>query len=608
MSAWQGPAGSPPAAAGGPGSGTAAAGGPAWPAAAALLVGVLGRLPALGAYWNGQEWRLLGRASGLLTGPALPARPLSRALAWDLGWPLFGLEPDPWSWLRLLLHGGSAALAASIAARTGGGPGRQLTAGLLLAAAPLAFGPLYGAAGLQILLATCLALAAVERWLAGGVAGRLAALPLGLAAILSHEAALGLPFLLAALSGRGPGSRTGAAGDAADGPAAASPAARLLGWFVPLALLAGTILEFGLFREQLSGGPGRPWAYGPWYDSLRNLALYGWWLASPWPAFAGLRSPWPVLATGATVWLLWGWLARRAWARGSRLPAAALLGATLALLPLLPLAEAVRPGLAYPVAAAAALTLSGLLPRRWRPRRGSLLLMCGLALAWAWGGMAWRLAARDAAGLPADPLVRATALSYHAARTLDRLPLKAEGDQLVLLAPPVTDLQAEMADRLGPDWVPDSPLHRALSGAVGPRLLLPATVRVWWASNLAAAPPEAFVAADGGSRLLPWGRTPQALLYLTLEEVGRGRFVSARRHLLRAALLGDRRLPFLYDEGLLPGSAAPVRRRAAGFLEFLADTRAAGGSEIEAVGLRDLFRGMLRAMGPPAAPDTAGAR
>jgi hypothetical protein len=145
---------------------------------AAFLVGVCGHLPALGTYWNEDDWGLLGRAAGLIERSQLSARLLSQDWYWRLAYPLFGIAPDPYAWTRLFLHGGSAALVAKIAGHGGCGTATQLAAGILFAATPLAFTPLYWASGVQELLGAFLALAALERWLA---AGRLA-LPLSLAA------------------------------------------------------------------------------------------------------------------------------------------------------------------------------------------------------------------------------------------------------------------------------------------------------------------------------------------------------------------------------------------------------------------------------------------
>jgi hypothetical protein len=108
-------------------------------------------------------------------------------------------------------------------------------------------------------------------------------------------------------------------------------------------------------------------------------------------------------------------------------------------------------------------------------------------------------------------------------------------------------------------------LHTALGRDAGPRLLLPDGPPVRWASGLQEADPAAVVLAEDGPLLHPWGPVPQALLYLVLTDVGRGRFARAERALIRAARLGGDRIPLLYDPDRLPVTAAQVAARADAF-------------------------------------------
>ncbi len=178
------------------------AGGGRWlPEIAVFVAAVSGRMPALGAWWNLDDWGQLARAAGLDAGAAAsgwPARLLSQHIYWDLTWPLFGLNSDAHALLRLALHGLAAVLVVRIAARGGLGPLSRLLAGLVFAASPLAFTPLYWASGIQEILAAVFALAAVERWLAAPSQGRrqLAwASVLAALSMFSKESALGLPLL-----------------------------------------------------------------------------------------------------------------------------------------------------------------------------------------------------------------------------------------------------------------------------------------------------------------------------------------------------------------------------------------------------------------------------
>ena len=185
--------------------------GPEWVLLLAVTAAaVIGRLPALGAWWNQDDWGLIGRAAGLandLGGSGLPARLLSQHLWWDLTWPLFGLDPIPHAWSRLVLHALSTVLVVRIASRAGLTSLARLVAGLLFAATPLAFTPLYWAAGIQELLAVLLALVAVERWLTGGRQNLLLAFLAAIASMLSKEAGLGLPLFFTLLLWAGIGPR-----------------------------------------------------------------------------------------------------------------------------------------------------------------------------------------------------------------------------------------------------------------------------------------------------------------------------------------------------------------------------------------------------------------
>ena len=167
-----------------------------------FLAAVLGRLPALGAWWHGADWELLGRARGLAGVGEAPVFWFSQVAYWKALGPLLGTDPGPWAATRLLLHGAAAALAHRIALRAGGSRTGAFAAALLVSVSPFAFAPLYRAAGVMELLGATLSLLCIERLLAGGprAAAAAAAAIAGLLAVLSQECALGLPVLAAALA------------------------------------------------------------------------------------------------------------------------------------------------------------------------------------------------------------------------------------------------------------------------------------------------------------------------------------------------------------------------------------------------------------------------
>ncbi len=532
------------------------------PAVAVFLVAVVGHLPALGSYWNQDDWGLLARAAGLITTTGFPARFVSQVLYWDILYPVWDLATQPYAWSRLLLHGGCAFLVARIAARGTASPLGQLLAGLLVAVTPFVFKPLYWASGVQELLGGFLALIAVERWLAPGRLNLLWVFLGGSLAILAKESGLGLPLLLAALalgSGRG------------DRPLATPPRSTRLAWCVVVALGIVAAGEAFLVWNHFDHAPGKPYGLGAWPTPLTNLAGYGWWLISPGPFFA----PHPDLArgvAGGAVWLLWTAGAVLVWRRGQKWLAACLGAALLSLAPALPLASHIEPSFLYLAGAAVALAVTSLLPRLWSVRPVVAVGLILAATAWAWTGTTVRLKSRDAQGLPADPLVLRTAISYEATTQLRALrwpQTERQEYRLILLQPPAPGVVAKMAANLGENWVTGSVLHTAVGGFYGPRLVLGDSVTVDWVNGLEQTPPDAFVLVQDGPHFRAWGMTPQALLYLTLTEVARGQFARAERHLLRAALISARTMPFFFDPDLMLVSSAAVRLQADGFRAYL---------------------------------------
>ncbi len=249
---------------------------------AVFLAAVLGKLPALGAWWSQDDWGLLGRAAGIVqTGAGeFPARILSQKLWWSLTWPLFHLDPTPHAWCRLLLHGASAVLVLRIGSRAGLKPLAGLTAGLLFAATPLAFTPLYWAAGVQEILAVFFALLAVERWLVGGRTNLLWAVLAAAASIFAKESGLGLPIFFTILLWTGSG---------------VSLRDKSFAWAMCLLLLLIAVIEGVLVVNHFATNSGDPYATGGFIVAISNLGVLGWWLATPGPVFASRLGWQPVV-------------------------------------------------------------------------------------------------------------------------------------------------------------------------------------------------------------------------------------------------------------------------------------------------------------------------
>jgi len=577
--------------------------------AAVILVAVLGHLPTLGSWWNLDDWGLLGRAAGLSAGtsPAgFPARFLSQHLYWDLAYPLFGLSPAPYAWTRLLLHGLAAWLVTRIAWRAGLRSWQRLVAGLVLAASPLAFTPLYWAAGIQELLAGCLALLAVERWLAAGRRNLVWAVFFAVLSLLAKESGLGLPllFLVFLWLRIGFGIRD-----------------KAFAWALVLLLLLAAMSEGVLVVNHFASGPDDPYATGGAGTVLANLGVFGWWLMSPGPVLAGVIH-WPMAAAGMMFFLGWAAWGTGCWRQGNRLPVLALGAVLLVLGPALPLARHIHPYLAYLATAPVGLALGSLDGGRRPVRWPFLLPVALLAVAWSFWSMETRLGQRDSHGLPADPVVRATSLSWQVCRELTLLPLdrgQAGLPTLTLLQIPATDSDAALADQLGDRWVAGTHLYEALGGATGPRLVLTRhseqEVRVDWVNALFSNPPDALVLCAAGPGFKHWGNTANAAFFAALTDVGMGRFERARRHLLRAAQLQRGRQPdnetasFFFDPDQMVIPMERILDQKEAFIDWTLTLLADGHSPQEVGGLQDTFLELLvAATGRSREELTAGSR
>lgn len=556
---------------------------PAW---AAFAAAVLGHLPVLGSWWCRDDWGLLARSAGLIERPAgLPARWLSQQLYWQATWPVWGLDPVPHAAVRLLLHGLAALLVVRLGRRGGLTPAGAALAGFAFAASPLAFLPLYWAAGIQELLAAALALLAVERWLAAGRRGRgavVAATVAGVGAMLAKESALGLGLLLGGLllAGAGPRGR--------DRVPALAAVALLLAAAVGASHLATRLFDTGSGSAYQTAGLSR---------ALPNLGVFGRWLADPGPVVVFTRS-WAFVITGGLLILAWSvWGAWR-WHRGQRLALAALAGTLLALAPMLPLRHHMAPYQAYLAATGWALTLGTLLPRRVPLPR--LALLVGLCAASGWGLFTCRavLDRRDESGRFADDIVRAAGLSRQACAVLRALDEQGGGGpvhQVTLLQIPAVPGALENARRHGEHWTGHTDLYEALAGDLGPRLLVPASVTVRWQNGLVTAPDNALVLVETGTGLRPWGRTRQAACYAALTDIGLGNFERARAHLTRAALLGGNTDSFACDAGLLPIPLELVTQQRSAFSDWTAGLLTQGVSRAEVGGLQRLYFNLLSA-------------
>lgn len=556
---------------------------------AAFVAAVIGRIPAMGSWWNLDDWGQLGRAAGMagLAGESgFPARWLSQYFFWDVTWPLFGLGSDAYALIRLVLHGLCAVLVTRIGARAGLGALPRLAAGLLFAASPLAFTPLYWASGIQELLAAFFALLAVERWLAAGSGGpgsrRLLLLACfsAILSMLAKESALGLPLLFLVMMWLGIGVRL---------------ENKAFAWAMVMVMLAAAVAEGVLVMNHFAADTTGTYAAGNLERGLINVCVYGWWLMSPGPILAS-KLLWTRLLPGGALfvaWLIWGVVQ---WRSGRKLVLLALLGALLSLGPALLLKERFVPYLAYLAQAAGSLALVSLLPVRWNPRYPVLIVLALAATIWGFTGMQIRLNNRNDLGLVADPVARATSLSWQACRIMSELK-QAQGpgklSYLTIYQQPISPQSVEQAERFGERWVDPTHLYNALHGTTGPEMVLGPDVTIVWASGLTTNPPEAMVVAETATGLRVWGQTWNALLYAALSDIGLGHFDRARRHLVKAAAINEELVLFIYDEGQMILPLAMVLENKESFVDWTVRQLNHGASPHEVGGLQDMFFHLL---------------
>jgi hypothetical protein len=252
------------------------------------------------------------------------------------------------------------------------------------------------------------------------------------------------------------------------------------------------------------------------------------------------------------------------------------------------------------------LAVGYLVPERWNLRVPVLVGLAIVATAWSWFSMDLRLGQRDSQGLPADPVVRGTSLSWQVCQTMQQLPLdrgQASDPALTFLQIPASDQAAEMAETLGPRWVAGTHLHESIGGTIGPRLVLAekhgGNIRVAWVNALFNNPRQALVLTASGPDFKHWGVTPNAAFFAALTDVGMGRFERARKHLIRAADLQrthneeEATASFFYDPDQMIVPMKNVVANKEAFIDWTLGLLDKGHSPQEVGGLQDMFLRLL---------------
>ncbi len=385
---------------------------------------------------------------------------------------------------------------------------------------------------------------------------------------------------------------------------------------------AVAVAESVLVINHFDTAIGDPYATGGLLVVLANLGACGWWLLSPGPVLVANISPLMAVA-GGLVFVLWGVWGVVAWRRRAPLILLALVAALLVLAPALPLRNRLVPYLAYLAVAPLGL-LFGATVHQIRTTRLDHLgfvpllgFMSLAAIAWGFLSMEARLGNRNELGLVADPVVRATALSWQGCRTIQALrdqPAATESrpdavTHLTLLQPLVDPTSLSLAADLGERGAQPSDMYQALGGTRGPRLILGPQVQVNWVNGLTTASSRTMVLCETATGFRMWGRIENALLYASLTDVGLGHFERARGHLKRAAELSGEQIMFIYDEGQMVIPLEFVGEKKNAFTDWTLDLLDQGVSQLEVGGLQDMFYNLLSSATGRSIEDlTAGSR
>ena len=486
---------------------------PGCPALLAAGAAAVGRLPAFGAWWNQDDWGLLARAAGVIPAAEVPVRWLSRIAYWSAMSPLAGLDPHPYTATRLVLFGLAAAGAGPP-----GRPPRPAAApatGRRTAPGRARRSPSRRCTG-RPASRTCWrsppAIWACERWLAGGparAAGRRRPGPGSPSR--ARRPSSGLPLLWAAWHLVRP-----PAGGRRRGRPSRPWSWSSCCWAPRAARLAGL--------RGFAGGDTDPYARGGPLAALANLGLYGWYLLSPGPIYAANVAPW--MGAGRLDAVAGRDGVERRWP-----------GAAAGALPAFATAGAVAGDRAGPAAGAPPRPVPrprvGRLRRPRRRRSGAPAAGASrsavIGRAGGGGRRLGRAGACACASTGVTPTVCPPIRWSGARRSPTRRPCTC-GPRARRCRPapawsccnrPPPRRRPRWPTDLGENWVTGSLLHRSLEGPLGPAPAPRAPTCRWPGPTAWPARRRPRWSWSMPARSSPsWGPTPQALLYLTLTDVG----------------------------------------------------------------------------------------
>ncbi len=492
------------------------------------------RLPALGAWWNLDDWDLLARAANVIFSDGPSPRVFSQIVFWEVFHPIFGDNAQGWAFVRLLIFGGISWTTVRICKHLGMEKLPRLFAGLLVAASPLAFTPLYWASGVQTLLGALFALRAIDFALQNRI---WPVLLLGVLSILSKENAILLPLILPFVFI----NRT------------------WKHWLVIALLGALAIFESWLVLITFNHTPGMPYALGDIQSVFTHLAGYGWWMLSPGIPYT-IKLGLVELIAGLSLWLLWGIYSFRTWRNDDSVPAILLISSLASIAPALALKTHHYPYMAFLAAIPFYILVAQLAVSRFSFSIKKSVIMSVMILLIGFGLMEARITLRTSDGLAADPVVFKTSISYAAVSKIRTF----QNNPVVILQPSVS-IDKENAGLLRP-----TPIYNAIGGQTLVSLLALEGIDLSWKTGLTRSiPKDAIILVDAGPILKFWGQMPQPLIYLALSDIALGKFTEARFALREAMISSDTTMPFMYDESQLILPPSEIEKNCEAFLRFL---------------------------------------
>jgi len=494
---------------------------------------ILCRLPALGAWWNLDDWDLLARAANVTFSDGPSPRVFSQVVFWEVFHPIFGDNAQGWAFVRLIIFGGISWTTVRICKHLGMEKLPRLFAGLLVAASPLAFTPLYWASGVQTLLGALFALRAIDFALQNRT---WPVLLLGVFSILSKENAILLPLILPFIFNNKTWKQ----------------------WLVIALLGALAILESWLVLITFNHTPGMPYALGDIKSVFTHLAGYGWWMLSPGIPYT-IKLGLVELIAGLSIWLLWGIYSFKTWRNDDSVPAFLLISSLASIAPALALKTHHYPYMAFLAAIPFYILIAQLVAGRFRFSVRKLIVLSVMMLLIGFGLMEARISLRTTDGLPADTTVRNSSMSYAAHKTI-----RAFDNESIVILQPAFSLEGNDSGLLRP-----TPLYNALGGQTLVPMLALEGINLSWKTDMDNLSRDVVVLVDAGPLLKYWGNMPQPLIYLALSDIAIGKYSEARFALREAMIGSDTSMPFMYDESQLIFPPSEVEKNCEEFLSFL---------------------------------------